>query len=634
MLAKNEILQARYRILRQLGQGGMGAVYEAKDERLGSLVALKEILYELDNLPSAAQQELLQHAFEREAKILANLHHEAFPRVIDYFLEKDRQFLVMELMQGDDLHKLLEKRGSPFPLLDVLNWAEQLLDALDYLHTQNPPIFHRDIKPQNLKITDRGKIILLDFGIAKGADAKTQASLAHHTFVAVTMNYSPIEQIFRVLDSTFRNVIESGGHGEKVNNVSEQTLDGRSDLYALGATLYHLLTRQLPIDALKRTLEKWAGNPDILVNPSEINPNIPPELSAFLLKSVEIEREDRYSTANQMHQALRKAVADVERRGEEAKQAIVLAEQAQLAKQRELEEQQRMELQAEEKRHTAERLQKAEIQRQIAEERAREAERRLREKELQQEFTARQPSTQRPTAPLSEVDLSLEATLHDYVLPEKNKIESEPIEMYESPPTKSFELFETKDFAKPETGEDFTPEKTGTAVGLTGASYLAEVLPENPEPKIVPENISINDKKIEKPSPFKLKFALLLGAFAVVLLSILGVAAFVLLQIIPATDSSNKQSGNKNISTPTPVSTKTPTVSPTVTPTAQSESLPTVQPTPAPTKSDLNETSDRPKPTPTRVSTPVPKPSKTVISKPPTPKPTKNPDCIFTDDCK
>ena len=140
MLAKDKILQARYRIIRQLGQGGMGAVYEAKDERLGSLVALKEILFELENLENAKQQDLFRHAFEREARILANLHHEAFPRVIDYFSETDRQFLVMELMQGDDLNELLEKRGSPFLVAEVLYWAELLLDALDYLHTQNPPI--------------------------------------------------------------------------------------------------------------------------------------------------------------------------------------------------------------------------------------------------------------------------------------------------------------------------------------------------------------------------------------------------------------------------------------------------------------------------------------------------------------
>ncbi len=633
MLAINEILQARYRIIRQLGQGGMGAVYEARDERLGSLVALKEILYELDNLPSAAQNQLLKLAFEREAKILANLHHEAFPRVIDYFLEKDRQFLVMELMQGDDLHKLLEKRGSPFSVSDVLNWAEQLLDALDYLHTQNPPIYHRDIKPQNLKITDRGKIILLDFGIAKGAEAKTQASLAHHTFVAVTMNYSPIEQIFRVLDSTFRNVIESGGHGEKVNHVSEQMVDGRSDLYALGATLYHLLTRQLPIDALKRTLEKWAGNRDILVNPSEINPNIPPEISAFLLKSVEIEREDRYLTANHMHQDLRKAMAEVKRREENAQQAVFLAEQAQLTKQRELQEQQRLQLEAEEKRDTAERLQKAEIQRQIAEERAREAERRLRENELQQEHSAHQLSTQRPTAPLSEVDLSLEATLHDYALPKSKKVESTPIEMYESPPTESLELFDTKNFALPKTEQNSGREQTDFAVGLTEASYLTEILPKNSEPTIGTENTSRNDKKIQKNPLFQLKFALLLGVSAFILLSIFGVSAFVLLQIFSATDSSSQPPGNITISTPTPLSTQTPDVLPTVTPTVPTESSPTVTPTPEPAKSNLNETTDRPKPTPTRISTPVPKPTKTINSKPPTPKPTKNPDCIFTDDC-
>ena len=165
MLLVNEILHDRYRILRQLGHGGMGAVYEAHDSVFDTTCALKEIII-ATNSQNPKQQELLLRAFEREAKLLAKIKHEAVPHVRDYFTDTNRQFLVMELVEGKDLGGLLEERQTPFPLEDVLRWMEQLLDGLDYLHTQNPPIYHRDLKPQNLKITPRGKIKLLDFGIA------------------------------------------------------------------------------------------------------------------------------------------------------------------------------------------------------------------------------------------------------------------------------------------------------------------------------------------------------------------------------------------------------------------------------------------------------------------------------------
>jgi eukaryotic-like serine/threonine-protein kinase len=160
MLAPNTLIHDRYLIVDQIGQGGMGAIYEAIDQRLGNRVALKQTLV------SGAQ---LDKAFEREAKLLASLHHPALPVVSDYFTDVGGQFLVMQFIPGDDLATLLHRHGRPFPPDEVLHWADQLLDALDYLHTQEPPVIHRDIKPQNLKLTPRGGIVLLDFGLAKGA---------------------------------------------------------------------------------------------------------------------------------------------------------------------------------------------------------------------------------------------------------------------------------------------------------------------------------------------------------------------------------------------------------------------------------------------------------------------------------
>src|SRR5262249_42719164 len=168
MIDSDTILQGRYVILNLLGKGGMGAVYLAKDQRLGHLVAIKETFF---------RDSSLRKAFEREAQLLARLRHPALPVVSDHFVEGDGQFLVMQYISGNDLHDILTKKGGPFSPDEVLRWADQLLGALEYLHSQKPPVIHRDIKPQNLKLTEQDQIILLDFGLAKGSVAETtQAS--------------------------------------------------------------------------------------------------------------------------------------------------------------------------------------------------------------------------------------------------------------------------------------------------------------------------------------------------------------------------------------------------------------------------------------------------------------------------
>ncbi len=318
MLAKNGILQGRYRIIRQLGYGGMGAVYEAIDERFGEPIALKEIIVESAN---EQQKELILSAFEREAKSLAKARHEAVPYVRDYFSEANKQFLVMELVEGEDLAEMLEKRGKPFPLEDIVNWADQLLDALDYLHNLEPSIIHRDIKPHNLKLSFRRKIKLLDFGIAKSGDSKS--AITHQTFVGATLDYSPIEQILRVIDATFREFIILK-HREKAERVLNQYTDTRCDIYALGATFYHLLTNRAPEDATRRTLAIWEGKEDPLPNPSQLNHEIPQSISDCLLKAMEIERDRRFSSAIEMQKALQSAIA--EEKAQEQENTVPLTE--------------------------------------------------------------------------------------------------------------------------------------------------------------------------------------------------------------------------------------------------------------------------------------------------------------------
>src|SRR5216110_1993958 len=241
MLSSGTILQARYRIIRQLGQGGMGAVYEAVDERLDTTVALKETLF---------AEEKLRKQFEREARLLARMHHPALPRVSDHFNEGDGQFLVMQYIAGQDLSEMLAASTAPFSEAEVTRWADQLCDALDYLHTQEPQIIHRDIKPQNLKLTARGQIVLLDFGLAKGQAGGVSVVTTSASIFGYTPNYAPLEQI--------------QGLGT----------DARSDIYSLGATLYHLLTNVKPPDALTRAGALVNGQPDPLIAAHNVAPDV------------------------------------------------------------------------------------------------------------------------------------------------------------------------------------------------------------------------------------------------------------------------------------------------------------------------------------------------------------------------
>ena len=271
MLTPDTVLQSRYRIIRQLGQGGMGAVYEAIDERLDSTVALKESFF---------ADERLRKQFEREARLLARMHHPALPRVSDHFSEADGQFLIMQFIAGDDLSEMIKRRQGPFPTDQVLTWADQLLDALDYLHTQDPQIVHRDIKPQNLKLTARGQIILLDFGLAKGQIGEFSRVTTSASIYGYTPNYAPLEQI--------------QGLGT----------DPRSDIYALGATLYHLMTGVKPPDALTRAAALVNSQPDPLVPANEANPAISDGLAKVLARAMAQNRDQRYPTAADMTKAL------------------------------------------------------------------------------------------------------------------------------------------------------------------------------------------------------------------------------------------------------------------------------------------------------------------------------------------
>lgn len=277
MLDSSTLLQNRYRILRQLGKGGMGAVYEAFDERVSCIVALKQTLVETEEL---------RRAFEREAQLLANLSHPALPKVTDHFRETDRQFLVMEYISGTDLAQLMALRGSAFPLPDVLSWADMLLDALEYLHTSPTMIIHRDIKPANIKLTEKNKIYLLDFGLSKGAAGQMATLNASQSVAGGTPNYMPLEQ--------------ATGFGT----------DPRSDLYSLAATLYHLLTGVVPPSVTIRLAALKDNQPDPLLANNQSRA-LPPAVASVLFKAMEIDRNKRPGSAEEMRRMLQDAAGTV-----------------------------------------------------------------------------------------------------------------------------------------------------------------------------------------------------------------------------------------------------------------------------------------------------------------------------------
>jgi predicted Ser/Thr protein kinase len=278
MIETGTILQDRYLIDKQIGAGGMGAVYLATDQRFGSTVAIKETFFTDENL---------RRAFEREARLLNSLRHAALARVSDHFTDGQGQFLVMEYIPGDDLSELLAQRSSAFPVSEVMTWADQLLDALDYLHTQEMPVVHRDIKPQNLKLTNRGQIILLDFGLAKGNPTNSDHQTNTKSVFGFSRVYAPLEQI--------------QGTGT----------DPRSDFYSLAATLYHLITGVPPEDALTRATAVLNGNPDPLKPPHQLRPEIPPAISAVIMKAMALNANYRPSSAAAMRALLLDAKNDI-----------------------------------------------------------------------------------------------------------------------------------------------------------------------------------------------------------------------------------------------------------------------------------------------------------------------------------
>jgi len=271
-LANEQVLQNRYRIISLLGQGGMGAVYRAWDMRLDVLVALKEMTSQPGLDPQSLAQ--LRQQFRQEAVVLARLHHPHLVRVTDFFEENGNAYLVMDFVEGESLAQRIEREGA-LPEAQVLEWTGQLLDALAYCHAQG--VIHRDAKPQNVIICPTGQVVLVDFGLVKLWNPRDP-----HTRTAMrglgTPEYAPPEQYDAQMGHT----------------------DPRSDIYSVGATLYHALTGQAPPTATMRI-----ANPGILHPPRTLNPRLSPTTEATVLRATELAVGNRFATAQEMAAVLR-----------------------------------------------------------------------------------------------------------------------------------------------------------------------------------------------------------------------------------------------------------------------------------------------------------------------------------------
>ena len=300
MLTTDQVLgKGRYRIISNFTQDETGGLYEAYDTVNNSNVVLRETIGS-GGVMTPAQLDEINNSFAGEAKTLSEVRHESLLSVQDYFSEIDRHYLVMEPVDGFDLTKFFNPNENPPAAGDLLKWIDQVLSALDYLHTLPEPIIHRDIRPANIRLTSNFKVKLLTAGI--GTSDVIMANAANSSDAAV-LNYRPLEQLWGGLDPASQKVI-TNSYDDRSRRILQQPLDARSDIYSVGATLYHVITRVLPKDALERSIEILDGNSDPLVAPFELDSSIPEEVSEVVMKAMELRREHRYDSAAIMRQVL------------------------------------------------------------------------------------------------------------------------------------------------------------------------------------------------------------------------------------------------------------------------------------------------------------------------------------------
>ncbi len=264
-LGRGILLEGRYEVEQVIGYGGMSTVYRARDTRFSQTVrvcAVKE-MFDISTDPNVRQDKLKR--FEEEANFLALLNHPSIPQIFDFFPANERRYLVLEFIEGKNLETLLEERGAPFEEKQVLEWAVTLCEVLAYLHNHKPkPIVFRDMKPSNVMVREDGRLVLIDFGIAKNFQSEKGTMIG-------TEGYSPPEQ--------YKGLALQGG-----------------DIYALGATMHQLLTNSDPRVEIPFTFHERL--------PQALNPKISLQAQTVIMKALEFDIARRYASVEDFRAAL------------------------------------------------------------------------------------------------------------------------------------------------------------------------------------------------------------------------------------------------------------------------------------------------------------------------------------------
>ncbi len=278
-------------------------ISDAYDTTGDARVVVREV--RMPKAAAEADSERLRLTFVNSGTLLKGIRHESLIHVNDHFSESGKHFLVLESVDGDPLSLTLDAGGIGFEVSQVMDWADQMLAGLDYLHSFKPRVIHQRVRPQHLVLTSEGRIKLLAFTVAGESGLNITTNVQPNLFDG-DIAYSPLEQIWDNLDSASQNVIINH-FGEKFEFDMGMPLDPRSDVYSAGATLYHMITGKKPVDALERTIELIEGNQDPLRPVTDFAPLAPPEIVDVISRSMQIVRDARFSAAAEMRAELQKA---------------------------------------------------------------------------------------------------------------------------------------------------------------------------------------------------------------------------------------------------------------------------------------------------------------------------------------